>query len=140
MNIEQLSEKYIELARKNVENGLFPPNIYTFTLEKFRPINGWDEEWYRVFHGWIAILENKGWKKSYYDRDWGEINMFNFQYLYDSELPSCCSSIFTESFQDLIDIKMLVPSNCSQLAIKVNYEKYKLSNKRSSHPLLKTPS
>ena len=128
MNIEELAAKYIELARENVNvKKIFPPNRYTFTKEYFRPIKGWDPEWYEVMSGWMTILEEKGWKVSFYDRDAGEMTILNWEYLYDSKLPSCSVWVEPAEAMVLIDVSQLTGEKCSQLSLGKE-EFYKLSN------------
>lgn len=129
MNVyNELANKYIEIARENVNiKKIFPPNRYTFTNKYFRKINGWDKKWYNTMYGWMDILKNASWKVSFYDRDAGESSILNFQYLYDSELPSCSSQFSLEDIHKIMNFSQLTPDKCSQLCIDKE-EFYKLSN------------
>lgn len=128
MTIEELSNKYIELARENVNvKKIFPPNRYIFTTKYFRSIKGWDEEWYKIMYGWMDILKSKGWKEYWYDRDAGESMFCNFQYLYDLELPSCSASFNIKDINKIVQWTELNGEKCHQTALD-SEEYYKLSN------------
>ena len=126
MNAQELADKYIELARENVNiKKIFPPNRYTFTARYFRPIKGWDKEWYNAMYAWMEILKSKGWKISFYDKQAGESSVMNFEYLYDSELSSCSSGFDLEDIKKMMDFSQLTGEKCSQLALDKE-EYYKL--------------
>jgi len=129
MTTLELANKYKELARENVNvKQVFPPNRYLFTEEYFRPISGWDKEWYDTMYGWMEILESEGWKVSYYDRDCGESLLRNFEYLYDEKLPSC--SAFESNN---LNFSLLRGDKCSQLAV-IKEKEYSLFGPPSFNP------
>lgn len=86
MTIKELAELYMAEAKESVEvKKCFPQNIYAFTTKNFRPIKGWDEEWYDVMHGWTEVLQKQGWSIRWADPKAGESQFFNFQYCYNED-------------------------------------------------------
>lgn len=81
-----LAQKYIKETELAVQNKECPQNIYKFTSQNFRPIEGHDTEWYAVFEGWKRILYLKGWNTQWRRSCETMDGIMDYQYCYSEKL------------------------------------------------------
>lgn len=117
----KLANQYETESRERVKNKKYPENRYTFTQKHFRPIKGWDTEWYDVMYEWVTVLKSKGWQERWADKDLGEMCIGNFQYLYDADpatlgVPPVDMTI--EGMMKRVNLNKLDPQYCSQVALE----------------------
>lgn len=85
--IENLYVKYVDVTEKCIEDRECPPNIYKFCAENFRPIEGHDTEWYKVFEGWKYLLaQRKRWHTHWRRSNETMEGIMDYQYCYKERL------------------------------------------------------
>ena len=94
--IEQIADKYVVEAESLVAEGKCCPPIYKFVSANFRPISGYDPEWYKALNGVRDTLRTKGYRfQKMRQGDWFE-SFMDYEYWYPRELTELGFLICTE--------------------------------------------